>query len=64
MKQQYSGWRKSTHSVPDSNCVAVGRSPHGTVGVRDSKEGDSGPILDFTTHEWAAFLGTIRSAQS
>ncbi|TDC79251.1 DUF397 domain-containing protein [Actinomadura sp. 7K507] len=64
MKQQYSGWRKSTHSVPDSTCVEVGRSFHGTIGVRDTKEGGTGPILDFTPREWAAFMQALRSADS
>lgn len=62
MKQQYGGRRKSNHSVPDSNCVEVGRSPRGTIGVRDTKQDGLGPTLDFTVSEWRTFLSTIRSS--
>jgi len=63
MTTQYLTWRKSRHSEAGSACVEVARFAHGTIGVRDSKSADTSPILEFTPHEWAAFLHSIRSSQ-
>jgi hypothetical protein len=61
VKQQYSAWRKSSHSNPSTECVEVGRSAHGTIAVRDTKHNGRGPILEFTSSEWTEFLRLIRS---
>jgi hypothetical protein len=58
---QYSHWRKSSHSDPDSECIEAGRSSEGLIGVRDTKQNITGPILSFTPHEWATFLQSVRS---
>lgn len=46
---------KSSHSDPN-NCVYVARPSVGSVGVRDGKEGPTGPILEFERPAWADFV--------
>ncbi|GAA1967910.1 DUF397 domain-containing protein [Amycolatopsis minnesotensis] len=45
-------WRKSSHSGQESDCVEVRLAP--TVGVRDTKDRDSG-YLDVAPAAWVAF---------
>ena len=57
-------WRKSTRS--DSNggaCVEVADLHDGGAAVRDSKDRGNGPILVFTSHEWASFLGGVKDGE-
>ena len=35
----------------------------GTIGVRDSKDAGSGPILRFSQREWSAFLAGAHSGE-
>lgn len=61
MTTQYGVWRKSRTSEANGACLEVARSIHGTIGVRDSKQGETGPVLSFTRSEWAAFMQAVRS---
>ncbi|MEU5848313.1 DUF397 domain-containing protein [Saccharopolyspora shandongensis] len=54
-------WRKSSYSGNDGgNCVEVGAAP-GARGVRDSKLGESSPVLAFSRDAWASFLGKVKA---
>jgi hypothetical protein len=55
-------WIKASRSGGDGNCVEL-RTRDGDVEVRDSKAGESGPILRFTPAEFAAFLDGARKGE-
>ncbi|MDG4793672.1 DUF397 domain-containing protein [Micromonospora sp. WMMD1082] len=59
---KFTNWRKSRRSDGDGNCVEVAFAADGSVGVRDSKN-RTGPVLEFTPAEWAAFTGGIRDSE-
>ncbi|MGY2116011.1 DUF397 domain-containing protein [Nocardia gipuzkoensis] len=48
-------WFKSSYSNADANCVEVCHFADG-IGVRDSKDDGTGPVLTFTPSEWSAFV--------
>jgi hypothetical protein len=55
-------WIKATRSADASECVEL-RTRAGGIEVRDSKAGESGPILHFTPGEFAAFLDGARMGE-
>ncbi|HEX4724871.1 MAG TPA: DUF397 domain-containing protein [Pseudonocardiaceae bacterium] len=48
------GWRKSSYSSAEGECVEIGW-PDEAVAVRDSKNPD-GPTITFPTRGWTDFL--------
>ncbi|ETK33766.1 DUF397 domain-containing protein [Microbispora sp. ATCC PTA-5024] len=44
------------------NCVEVAYQD-GWVGVRDGKDGGTGPMLTFTTDEWDAFVQGVKDGR-
>jgi len=62
-ERSFSGWHKSSLSSGGDNCVEVGFSDDGTIGVRDTKQHGEGPVLEFYPGEWEAFIGGVRRGE-
>ncbi len=54
-------WRKAVASG-DGGCVEVAYVD-GVIGVRDTKDAGTGPVLMFTEREWTAFLTGARAGE-
>ena len=54
-------WRKSSLSNGGLDCVEIAFAADGTVGIRDSKQGEKSPVLEFSKSEWNAFIGGIKA---
>ena len=57
------GWRKSSYSMSNGQCVEAARLPGGCIGVRDSKAAE-GLVLRFEPEAWTAFLVELRTSPS
>ncbi len=55
------GWRPSSYSSANANCVEITLTEPDVVHVRDSKDHGIGPTLTVTRHQWATLLGQITS---
>jgi Domain of unknown function (DUF397) len=49
-------WRKSSYSTYNGNCVEITHIGCDCVGVRDSKDRGTGPVLLVGGSQWGAFL--------
>lgn len=55
---------KSTYSSDTWNCVEARRPDEGTVWVRDSKLGESSPVLSFDAGAWTEFVDGLKGGRS
>ncbi|MCC9307306.1 DUF397 domain-containing protein [Kitasatospora sp. RB6PN24] len=57
-------WRKSSFSGgQNGNCIEVGRTPAGTIPVRDTKQHGCGPILEFAPAVFRDFVNAIKAGE-
>ena len=58
MKEDQSGWFKSSYSGQNGDCVEA-RHRVGSLDVRDSKD-FGGPAISVAAPHWAAFTSAVR----
>jgi hypothetical protein len=56
-------WRKSSFSNMNGSCVETSLLLPDRIGVRDTKDNGTGPVLIFTEAEWRAFIAGAKDGQ-
>ena len=56
-------WRKSAASGYNGSCLEIARLRSDRIGVRDTKDKGSGPVLVFNANEWNAFLAGMKAGE-
>ena len=56
-------WLKSSFSGYNGSCFEIARLRPDWIGVRDTKDHGSGPVLVFNEGEWRAFLAGIKAGE-
>lgn len=59
-RQSLLGWRKSSHSMSNGQCLEAASLPGGKIAVRDSTAPE-GPMLRFEKAAWVAHLLKVQA---
>jgi hypothetical protein len=59
----FTNWRKATYSHANGDCVEVATARQ-VVGVRDTMQARSGPVLEFSATAWHAFIENAKHANA
>jgi hypothetical protein len=62
METEDAGWRKSSKSYGNGDCVELAPLPDGGVAFRNSRH-PAGPVLEYTAGEWAAFSAGMKAGE-
>jgi hypothetical protein len=56
------GWRKSSKSIANGQCLEAASLGYGRIAVRDSVN-KSGPIVTFDGREWLEFIKGVKDGR-
>ncbi|MEV0699250.1 DUF397 domain-containing protein [Saccharopolyspora sp. NPDC050389] len=56
-------WRKSSRSAQAGNCVEIATNMTDTALVRDSKLGESSPVMVLSSKAFAGLISSIKSGR-
>lgn len=54
-------WHRSSRCAANGTCVEIAGLPDRAVAVRDSTEGEGGPVLVLSAAQWRSFLAGVRT---